>query len=105
MPHRKRKTILNRTTYFRISPYYQCLAPKRATGSSTGGQRKVDLEIHPSDTTEIYHCKVHRKLEITPFIEALGATGKENQPDYVRKLRVDLNNKEYPMVTYIEMEP
>ena len=68
-------------------------------------KEKFDLEIHPSDTTEIYHCKVHRKLEITPFIEALGATGKENQPDYVRKLRVDLNNKEYPMVTYIEMEP
>lgn len=68
-------------------------------------KEKFDLEIHPSDTTEIYHCKVHRKLEITPFIEALGATGKENQPDYVRKLRADLNNKEYPMVTYIEMEP
>ncbi|WOG12636.1 hypothetical protein RJT08_05995 [Bacteroides caccae] len=68
-------------------------------------KEKFDLEIHPSDTTEIYHCKVHRKLEITPFIGALGATGKENQPDYVRKLRVDLNNKEYPMVTYIEMEP
>ena len=68
-------------------------------------KEKFDLEIHPSDTTEIYHCKVHRKLEITPFIEALGATGKENQPDYVRKPRVDLNNKEYPMVTYIEMEP
>lgn len=37
----EKETILNRTTYFRISPYYQCLAPKRATGSSTGGQRKV----------------------------------------------------------------
>ena len=34
-------------------------------------KEKFDLEIHPSDTTEIYHCKVHRKLEITPFIEAL----------------------------------
>ena len=105
MPHRKRKTILNRTTYFRISPYYQCLAPREQLEVVLVAKEKFDLEIHPSDTTEIYHCKVHRKLEITPFIEALGATGKENQPDYVRKLRVDLNNKEYPMVTYIEMEP
>lgn len=106
MPHRKRKTILNRTTYFRISPYYQCLAAEeKQLEVVLVAKEKFDLEIHPSDTTEIYHCKVHRKLEITPFIEALGATGKENQPDYVRKLRVDLNNKEYPMVTYIEMEP
>ena len=65
MPHRKRKTILNRTTYFRISPYYQCLAPKRATGSSTGGQRKVTRTFGKGSVQTVYRLPQNTGLKLT----------------------------------------
>ena len=67
-------------------------------------KEKFDVEIHPSDTTAVYHCKAYRKLEITPFIEALEPVGEEARPDYVRRLRVDLKSKECPVVTCAGME-
>ena len=67
-------------------------------------KEKFDVEIHPSDTTAVYHCKAYRKLEITPFIEVLESVGEEARPDYVRRLRVDFKSKECPIVTCTEME-
>lgn len=67
-------------------------------------KEKFDVEIHPSDTTTVYHCKAYRKLEITPFIEALKPAGEEARPDYMRRFRVDFKSKEHPVVTCTEME-
>lgn len=67
-------------------------------------KEKFDVEVHPSDTTAVYHCKAYRKLEITPFIEALKPAGEEARPDYMRRLRVDFKSKEHPVVTCTEIE-
>lgn len=99
----KGKQYLIERHIFPISPYYQCLAPKRATGSSTGGQRKADLEIHRTLRKSII-VRHNRKLKLLSLSIEDWVLPAKRTNRIACKLRADLNNKEYPMVTYIEME-
>ncbi len=64
-------------------------------------KEKFELQVQPSDTAGIYRCDALRKLEITPFLEALGGAAQQERIGYVRRLRVDCRNTEHPVVSRV----
>lgn len=55
-------------------------------------KEKFDLDIELIGA-KTYGCNAYRSLMLTPFLQAIGGTEKDITVDYVRKFRVEYNEK------------
>lgn len=55
-------------------------------------KEKFHLDIASIDATT-YECKAYRSLTLTPFLKVVGGTEKDENRDYVRKFRIEYNEK------------